>query len=87
MCIVSYVPTSTGFMLAFNRDEVFTRASSSPQNMLKKDKNYITQQIDSMEVVGLELMQQNPPLDVFSTQKENSLCLKPKAGAYYFLKV
>jgi hypothetical protein len=87
MCIVSYVPTSTGFMLTFNRNEVFTRASSSPQKYAKKRQNYITQQINSMEVVGLELMQQNPPLDVFSTQKENSLCLKPKAGAYCFLKV
>ena len=36
MCIVSYVPTSTGFMLTFNRDEVFTRASSSPQKYAKK---------------------------------------------------
>lgn len=80
MCIVSYVPTSTEM-------KCLPELRHHHKNMLKKDKNYITQQIDSMEVVGLELMQQNPTLDVFSTQKENSLCLKPKAGAYYFLKV
>ena len=41
MCILSYVPTKDGFVLTFNRDEVFSRKTKAPDHYTIDDQQLV----------------------------------------------